>query len=119
MSLRPGTLASFTLVSLALAGTACGNSGDGSGGSGGAGSTSSASSTGSTTSSTSTGMPSCISTSTTDLPGVLIQIDASQCTFSFADPVNTISIAYQVVVDADITGVIPRPQDAGQCDQPG
>src|SRR4051812_16864937 len=115
LRLQPAARACFALLPIALVlAPACGGSVN-SGGSGGAGSTSSTtdttSSTNSTTASTGTGSGACPTTSMTDLPGVHIEIDASQCTFSFSDPVQTISIDYQVVVDADVASVIPRAQD--------
>lgn len=121
--LRATALSSFAILSLSLATAACGNASGGGGGSGGSGSTGSTtattSTTGDTTSSTGTGMAGCMTTSMTQLPGVHIEIDNSQCTFSFADPMDKIAINYQVVVDADVSGVHPRPQDAGHCDPPG
>jgi hypothetical protein len=50
---------------------------------------------------------------------VHLEIDATQCSFSLADPVAKIEFPYRVVVDDDVPSVSPRPQDATQCDLPG
>jgi hypothetical protein len=71
------------------------------------------------TSSSSGGQEGCAPSGMSTLPGVHIDITAKQCTFSLSDPAATITIPYQVAVDQDTGGVIPRAQDAGQCGQPG
>jgi len=48
-----------------------------------------------------------------------MEIDAPPCAFSLSDPMATITFSYRVIVDQDIPGVVPKPQDAGGCDQPG
>jgi hypothetical protein len=131
--LRPLGLACFALSFAAASGCSSTASTSG-GGSGGTSSTSSSSSTSTSSTSTSTstssssssstgssssGSTACPTTSETMLPGVHLEIDGAACTFSLADPVAEVTIPYHIVVDQDVAGVTPRPQDASQCDQPG
>jgi hypothetical protein len=94
----------------------------GSGGSGGSGggatTTSSTATTTSATTSTGTGPLACAPTSTSNLAGVHIEIDASACTFSLSDPALVV-IPYRVVVDQDVFSITPKPQDLGHCEMPG
>jgi hypothetical protein len=62
--------------------------------------------------------PACVATSTSDLAGVHIVIDASHCVFTLAQASAGVTIPYDVVIDADVTGVVAQPQDAGQCGMP-
>ncbi len=59
--------------------------------------------------------PPCATTSQSDLPGVHIEIDPSRCVFSLAQAHAGIAIGYDVIVDANVPGVVPRSQDAGNC----
>jgi hypothetical protein len=60
----------------------------------------------------------CGTTEMSNLPDVSIEFPAQPCVFTLAQAAAGISIDYNVVVGATVTGVIPVPQDAGQCDQP-
>jgi len=61
----------------------------------------------------------CDSSSTTDLPGVTITFPAQTCVFTLAEAAAGIAVAYDVVVSTTVDGVVPAPQDAGQCGAPG
>lgn len=127
MNIRLGFLATGILASMAL--LACKNDlqiGGGGSGNGGAGGFSGGGpGTGhgeggyesTATSSGGTGYNSCAPASASTIPGVHIEITSTDCTLSLSNP--TLSIQYQVVVDADVPGVRPTPQDAGACGQPG
>lgn len=52
-------------------------------------------------------------------PGVRIEFTTPRCTWSLAEASQGVRIAYQVIIDDDIEGVVPVAQDAGQCDKPG
>jgi hypothetical protein len=114
-----GSASSSSGSASSSSGTASSSSGTASSSSGTASSSSGTASSSSSTGSSSSGSTACTTTSDTMLPGVHIEIDGSACTFSLSDPVAQVSIPYQIVVDQDVTGVTPRPQDAGQCDKPG
>jgi hypothetical protein len=121
--LRCSGPACFVLLSLAAVGcggsvTASTTGGGGSGTSSGSPASSGVTSS-SSGSSSSGGNPDCPVTSTSMLDGVHLEIDGVACTFSLSDPQATVSLPYHVVVDADVTGVTPRSQDAGQCGTPG
>jgi hypothetical protein len=118
--LAPG-FACAALLSLAAA-AGCGgtvSAGTGAGGSGSSSSAATGATSSSSSASTSSGSPSCAATSTTTLAGAHLEIDASQCTFSLADPVAKIDFPYRVVIDQDIAGVTARAQDGGMCGDPG
>ena len=61
----------------------------------------------------------CGATSASTLAGVSIAITATDCTFTLAEAAAGITIPYEVVVAGADTSVIPLPQDAGECGQPG
>jgi len=64
-------------------------------------------------------VPECTTTTTTTLDGVTIQFKAERCTFTLAEAAAGLTIPYQVLVSAAWEGLVPQPQDAGHCDQPG
>jgi hypothetical protein len=59
--------------------------------------------------------PTCLVDAKTTLPGVYIRFAPQTCTFTLAQAKAGISIAYDVVVDADLAGVVPggQPWQAG------
>ncbi len=59
--------------------------------------------------------PGCLATSTTDLTGVHLVLDASRCLFTLAQARAGLVFPFDLTIDANIDGVIPRPQDAGGC----
>jgi hypothetical protein len=61
----------------------------------------------------------CAPTSASTLPGAHIDFTNTQCSFSLSDPVAHVDFTYNVVVDQDVAGVVPQPQDAGGCGAPG
>jgi|GEM_PF-2180882 len=63
--------------------------------------------------------PECTTTSTSTLAGVAIQFKGDRCRFTLAEAATGLTLPYQVLVQTEWAGVIPRPQDAGGCDQPG
>ena len=63
-------------------------------------------------------LPACAGTSDSNLPGVSIVV-RGPCTFTLAQAAAGVDVAYDVVVDAELTGVEPAPQDAGGCGRPG
>jgi hypothetical protein len=54
----------------------------------------------------------CTLDSASDLPGVHIVFTTQTCTFTLAQAAAGIAIEYDVVVDADVTGVIPEGQNS-------
>ena len=68
---------------------------------------------------TCTALPECTTTSTTTLDGVTLQFTAERCRFTLAEAAAGLTIPYQVLVGAAWEGLVPAPQDAGHCDQPG
>ena len=60
----------------------------------------------------------CGSRSSTTLPGVRIEFVTPTCNWTLQEAAG-LRIDYAVVVDRDIDGVQPVPQDEGQCDAPG
>ncbi len=54
-----------------------------------------------------------------DLDGARIEVTADDCEFTLAQAAAGIEVAWRVVIDRDVVGVLPRPQDAGGCGQPG
>ena len=56
---------------------------------------------------------------TSTLPGVCIRMDAQDGLTSLKQAAAGIAIPYTVIVEADVADVVPLPQDAGQCGQPG
>lgn len=113
MSTRLG-FSSLVILSSALL-LACGNELQIGGNGGGGGD---ATSTGSTTSGSTTTPTnnSCAAANASTIPGVHIDITSTDCTLSLSNP--TLTIDYQVVIDADVPGIRPVPQDAGSCGQP-
>jgi hypothetical protein len=61
----------------------------------------------------------CAPGGSSELPGVKLEFIGASCTFTLAQAAAGLEIPYQVVVDDDVTGVVPKPQDSGQCDKPG
>lgn len=61
----------------------------------------------------------CMPTSSTNLPGVTIRLRPASCRFTLAQALAGIAVAYDIVVDGDVSGVIAEAQDAGRCDRPG
>jgi hypothetical protein len=62
----------------------------------------------------------CNVTSTSSLPGVSIAFHQPvACEFTLAQAQAGIAIAYDVIVASDVAGVVPKPQDMGDCGQPG
>ena len=62
---------------------------------------------------------SCAGVGMSTLPGACIRFLDPAPTFSLAKAAAGVEIAYEVIVEADISGVVPRAQDAGDCDIPG
>jgi hypothetical protein len=54
----------------------------------------------------------CAIDSSSDLPGVHIVFTTQTCTYTLAQAAAGISIEYDVVVDADVAGVIPQGQNS-------
>ena len=50
---------------------------------------------------------------------MVIQFKGERCRFTLAEAAAGLVIPYQVLVQSAWEGVIPQPQDAGGCDQPG
>jgi len=62
----------------------------------------------------------CAVTSQSNLPGVTIRFThPADCTFTLAQAAAGIAIPYTVDVAMDLAGVVPSPQDAGNCGKPG
>ena len=61
----------------------------------------------------------CEASAASTLPGVTIVLSSAACTFTLAEAAAGIAIPYSVVVTQPVAGVLPRPQDSGQCGQPG
>lgn len=57
--------------------------------------------------------------SSSTLPGVRIEFTTSLCAWTLAEVRAGVQIDYWVRIDADVKGVVPLPQDAGECDEPG
>ena len=57
--------------------------------------------------------------SESNLPGVCIRMDAQDGLYSLDQAATGISIPYTIIVEEDVDDVVPLPQDAGQCGQPG
>ena len=74
---------------------------------------------GATDANTDSAMPMCATGGSSNLPDVTIEFPAQPCVFTLAQAAAGITIDYDVVVANMVTGVIPAPQDAGQCDGPG
>ncbi len=62
-----------------------------------------------------TPISSCNVSSVSNLPGVHIDVDGSTCNFTLQQAMQGITFHYNVVVDADVSGVTPQRQDAGRC----
>ena len=61
----------------------------------------------------------CMGVGSSTLAGACIWFPESGATWSIAEAAAGVTIPYVVLVEADISGVIPRPQDGGGCGQPG
>jgi hypothetical protein len=113
----------FSILLLATLPAACGQSnssssgGSGAGGSGGAGSAGSGGAGSSSSRGAGAGAECKIDGSST-LPGVSIAFTTTDCTYTLAEAAAGITIGYNVVVESDLQGVYPVPQDAGSCDDP-
>ncbi len=124
MITRLGFSRALTTILAPLALLACSTDlqiGGGSGGSGGGASTTTTTTNGTTTTTTTTATGTnngCAAAEASTIPGVRIEITSNGCTLSLADP-TLLTIEYQVVVDADVPGVRPVPEDAGGCGEPG
>jgi hypothetical protein len=57
----------------------------------------------------------CASTSQSNLSGAHITIDSSRCVFTLAEAAAGITIAYDVVIDAAIPGIVSNAQDDSHC----
>jgi hypothetical protein len=67
-----------------------------------------------------TGGGSCVVTSTSSLPGVTIAFrQPISCSFTVSQAQAGIAIPYDVLVANGVADVVPTPQDAGMCGQPG
>jgi hypothetical protein len=53
------------------------------------------------------------------LPGARLEFTTTNWTYTLEQVQSGITIGYQVVIDTDISGVLPIPTDSGQCEQPG
>lgn len=60
----------------------------------------------------------CVATATSSLPGVALEITATECGFTQSEVAAGIELGWAIVTNAQISGVRPSPQDAGGCDQP-
>ncbi len=60
----------------------------------------------------------CATTSSSDLPGVKLEVAATPCEFTLAEAAAGIGIAWTVTIDAGTDAVFSLPQDAGGCQQP-
>ncbi len=63
--------------------------------------------------------PACGSWSSTTLPGVRIEFATQRCSRTLEEAASGLRIDYFVVVEEDLDGVQPVPQDEGECDGPG
>jgi hypothetical protein len=52
-----------------------------------------------------------------DLPGLRLALTSKQCSFSQADLSRGIRLEYELVVEREIKGITPLPQDIGGCQQ--
>lgn len=64
------------------------------------------------------GAKACAGVGSSTLPGVCLELDAAEGTWTLAQVADGISIPYAVVVEADVAGVVPASQDAGSCESP-
>jgi hypothetical protein len=65
------------------------------------------------------GAATCQGAGTSDLSDVSIVFPPQRCTFSLAEAAAGVTIDYAVVVTSGGYFVVPKAQDAGQCDTPG
>jgi hypothetical protein len=61
----------------------------------------------------------CMPGSYSILPGVSIKFTGTVCSWLLSEALAGIEIPYELVVEADVPFVKPKPQDAGGCDKPG
>ena len=54
-----------------------------------------------------------------DLPGVSLVITSKKCSFSQSELRKGVRIDYELIVDREIPGVVPLPQDMTGCQKPG
>jgi hypothetical protein len=62
--------------------------------------------------------PTCTTTGTSNLNGVSIKFTGTRCTFTLAEAAAGIVIPWEIDIANAVSGVIPRPQDAGHCGRP-
>ncbi|MCA9683871.1 MAG: hypothetical protein KC457_16845 [Myxococcales bacterium] len=60
----------------------------------------------------------CAGVGTSTLPGACIDFAGDGGSWTVAQAAAGIDIPYTLVVETDIAGVVPRPQDAGRCGSP-
>lgn len=60
----------------------------------------------------------CSDSRASSLPGVSLSI-SGPCTFTLAQARAGIAVPYALTIAADVSGVVPLPQDAGGCGRPG
>ena len=113
MNHRLGFLALLSATALLACGVDQQIGGEGGHGTGGTDTTTT------TSNSTTTSAGGCPTTSVSTLQGVSIEITATNCTLSLSNPGQGLALDYEVVINADVTGVRPIALDAGKCDKPG
>ena len=52
------------------------------------------------------------------LPGVSFDLSGNPDTMTLGEAAAGVRFQYEVVIEKDLEGVVPRPLDAGRCDQP-
>ena len=62
--------------------------------------------------------PACNGAASSTLPGVRLQFPDDKCSYTQAVLAAGIVMKYELVIDADVTGVHPTPADAGRCGMP-
>ena len=60
----------------------------------------------------------CKPVSTSTLPDVSLHFLATDCSFTLAEAAAGLTIDYEVEIAADVPGVAPEAQDAGNCETP-
>jgi len=68
---------------------------------------------------TDTANPACLTTHDSTLAGASLVFPDQPCTFTLAEAKAGLSFKYEVQIEGEIDGVVAKPQDAGQCGQPG
>lgn len=64
---------------------------------------------------TSSGAAACDPTVTSDLPGVSLELDSTDCTFTLAEAAAGITVDYHLQVDADLDGVAADEYGSANC----